>query len=142
MRLIQTIGSLLGATTLILAIGCEHHPSTTAETAPGTPSPTGVTNEQNMADRHVADRLARSRCDQADRCNDVGPGRKFISRDVCLQDSRAKMRQELNAYDCPRGIAESAIDTCVTSMEQKGCGFSVDNLFSQNRCDRGSLCVP
>jgi hypothetical protein len=142
MKLIKTMGALLGATTLLIAVGCEHQPSSTAAVAPGTPAPEGVANEQNMADTRVADRRATARGNRAETCDEIGPGKKFISRDVCLQDARGKMRQELNSYDCPRGVAESAIDTCMTSMEQKGCGFSFNNLFSENKCDRRSLCVP
>lgn len=124
---------------IVVAAGCSHNEPAAA--VPGTEPPTGVTNSQNAADQHVVDRLASARCHHEATCNNVGPGRKYVSWESCTDQLRGSTANDLNAYACPRGIDRGALDRCITSIGAEDCGFSLGNLARQNDCRAGALCM-
>jgi hypothetical protein len=141
MKTIRSVGALSIATGLLLAIGCAQHPSQSAVAAPGTPPPTGVTNAQNASDTRIVDQLASAHCDHEATCDNLGPGKKYMSRQVCIDQSRGSIAQDLNAYSCPGGIDQGALDGCLASLRQQGCSSSFTHLFSQDKCAAGALCM-
>ena len=68
---------------------------------PAAKTPVGETTvtSRNAADKTVVDKLATARCDQEQGCNNIGPGAKFASRDVCLNQIRGSIGNDLNAYN-------------------------------------------
>jgi Family of unknown function (DUF6184) len=105
---------------------------------PGT-SP-GVTNAQ-MADSAVVGRLATARCDREQTCNNVGAGQKYVSRENCMDQMRGSLANDLNAYECPRGIDEERLDRCMAAIRNEECGHPLDTIGRMDKCRTGSLCM-
>jgi hypothetical protein len=103
-------------------------------------SGTGVVSAQR-ADSAVVDKLASARCDREQSCNNVGGGQKYASRDVCMDQMRGSLANELNAYDCPRGIDEAQLGECMTAIRNEECGHPIDTISRMAKCRTSALCM-
>jgi hypothetical protein len=122
------------------AVGCERNP-TYPQAVSGTGPSEGVTNAQNAATERVVDRLAYARCDHEQMCNNIGNGRKYATRDVCMDQVRGNANNDLNAYNCPRGINRGAFNACISALRSGQCNFSLDTISRENDCRSGTLCM-
>jgi hypothetical protein len=122
--------SLAGA----LVLACEH-PQDRYVATPGEPvvvnRPIGDTNAQppsSSADAPIVDRLSTARCDREQFCDNVGGGKKYAARQVCMDQLRGSIGNDLNAYQCPRGLEE--------------CGaHPVEAITRMDRCRSGAMCL-
>jgi hypothetical protein len=107
---------------------------------PGSPAnETTVTSQR--ADKAVVDRLAAARCDQEEGCRNVGPGGKFASREVCLDQLRGKIGNDLNTYDCPRGLDSDAVERCLAAIHAEECSHPFDTLARYDKCRTRAICM-
>jgi len=139
MKILKAVSTLsLAATGLLLACGGTNQgPAVT-----GTPDvQTGVTSAQKGADTAVVDRLTAARCDQEQRCNNVGPGAKFASRTTCMDQIRGSIGNNLNAYDCPRGLDGDGVDRCMAAIKSEECDHPFDTLTRYDKCRTGAMCM-
>jgi hypothetical protein len=60
-------------------------------------------------------------CDRAQRCSRIGAGRKYASRIECSLSTRAEWSEELNRFDCERGVDEGALRACLLGLSDEGC---------------------
>ena len=114
------------------------------ETAPvsGTQTiQTGATSAQKGADQAIVNQLATARCDQEHTCGNIGPGAKFATRDVCMEQLRGSIGNELNAYDCPRGLDSNGVDRCMAAIKSEECNHPFDTLTRYDKCRTGALCL-
>jgi len=110
--------------------------------ATGTPSSqTQVTSAQRNVDARVVDRLTAARCDQEEACKNIGPGAKYVSRDVCADQVRGSIANDLNGYNCPRGIDSEALDRCMAALKSEECNHPFDTLTRYDNCRTGALCM-
>ena len=103
-------------------------------------SGTGVTSAQTV-DSAVVSKLSAARCDREQSCKNVGPGQNYVSRDVCLDQMRGSLANDLNAYDCPRGIDESQLDRCMAAIRSEECSHPLDTISRMEKCRTGALCM-
>jgi hypothetical protein len=139
MNTMKLIFGLPFAITALLAAcgGATQGPAVT-----GTPeSQAGVTSSQKHADTAVVDGLASARCDQEEGCKNVGPGAKYVSRDVCMDQMRGSIGNEMNAYNCPRGLDRDAVNRCTASVQTEECSHPFDTLMRFDKCRVGALCM-
>jgi hypothetical protein len=108
----------------------------------GTPeSQAGVPSSQKSADKEVVDRLAAARCDQEQGCQNVGPGAKYASRGVCIDQLRGSIGNDLNAYNCPHGLARDGVDRCMAAIQSEECNHPFDTLTRFDKCRTGAICM-
>jgi hypothetical protein len=107
--------------------------------APGTATPTTVTSQHT--DKAIVDKLATARCDQEQSCKNIGPGAKFASRDVCMDQLRGSIGNDLNAYDCPRGLDSEALNRCMAAIQSEECSHPFDTLTRFDKCRTGAICM-
>jgi hypothetical protein len=131
---------LLTAGSLIL-IACGHQPSASAPAFPGSSPSTGVTEAQNQADTRVVDQIASARCDHEATCGNIGAGKKYDRRELCIDEMRGNTAPDLTAYRCPRGIDQKQLDACFKQLREQSCSFSLAHLFSANECAESALCI-
>ncbi len=132
---------LLSLATLgLLLLACDS--SSKGPALAGTPEmqPSG-TGAQTHADSAVVDRLAAARCDREASCRNVGPGAKYGSPSVCANAVRGSIGNDLNAYDCPRGLDGDAIDACMSAIRSEECDHPLDTLTRLEKCRTGALCM-
>lgn len=124
---------------VLLAVGCEH--ANNSQAVAGTAPPEGVTNEQNAATQGVVDQISYARCDHEQTCNNIGEGRKYATREVCMDQVRGDTANQLNAYNCPRGIDQKGLNSCLSSLRSGDCGVSLDTITRESNCRDHSLCM-
>jgi uncharacterized protein DUF6184 len=101
---------------------------------------TGVTNAQS-SDSAVVSKLATARCDREQGCNNVGAGQKYASHDVCMDQMRGSLANDLNAYDCRGGIDEDQLARCMTAIRNEECSHPLDTISRMDKCRTGALCL-
>lgn len=142
---------VLSLTTLgpLLACGASQEPPNTASSADTQPAPIagtsveshpGVTSAQSF-DKSVVHQLASARCDQEQTCNNIGPKAKFASREVCMDQMKGSMGNDLNAYNCPRGIDRDGLNRCMAAVTSEECSHPFDTLTRYDKCRTGALCL-
>jgi hypothetical protein len=138
MNIIRTVWAFpLSITGLLLACGG----ATQGPAVPGTQESPGVAAPQRGADMTVVDRLAAARCDQEQSCNNIGPGAKFASRSVCMEQIHGHIANDLNAYNCPRGLDSDGVDRCMAAVKSEECNHPFDTLTRYDKCRTGALCL-
>jgi hypothetical protein len=126
-----------------LVAGCEHtddrHAANSAP-ARATTRPTGVTNAQ-AGTSPVVNRLSDARCDREQACDNIGDGKKYASRRVCLDEMRGNIANDLNAYQCPGGIDEAAVRECQMAIRNEECGVHpFEAITRMDKCRSGPMC--
>jgi hypothetical protein len=130
----------------VAAVACaEQTQSSAPRTGPtpvaGTEPPSGVVEAQNQADQRVVDRLAAARCEQEEKCDRIGTGRKYASRYVCETQLRSDTTNGLNAQSCPRGIDQGAVDHCLKAIQAQPCAPILDTFTRITDCRAGAMCM-
>jgi hypothetical protein len=93
------------------------------------------------ADMQVVEQLATARCQHQAKCNNVGPGKNYVSEDTCMQQMRGSTADELNAYNCPRGISDEGLRHCLAAINNEQCGNLIDSMGTSNDCRNSALCL-
>ncbi|HLK36842.1 MAG TPA: DUF6184 family natural product biosynthesis lipoprotein [Polyangiaceae bacterium] len=145
-RHILRLGSALIFASAAVFAACDH--TTPTSSTPDTyATRQGVANNQSpstrgsQADARVVDQLTTARCDRENTCNNVGDGRKYASRQVCIDQMRGSVANDLNPYKCPRGIDRANLDACLTAIQSEECGHPLDTLSRIDKCRAGALCL-
>ncbi len=86
------------------------------------------------------DRIVLARCELAERCGDVGQGKDYTSRTQCEQKVRSDWRNDLNAYECSRGIDESELSECLQEIRTQDCDNPFDMLGRVTACRSSDIC--
>ena len=101
-----------------------------------------MTNAQaGNFDQRIVDQLAVARCEREQSCGNVGGGRRYVSRDVCVDRMLGELGNDLNAHECPLGIDRGALDSCTSAIRAEGCGDGVAILNRSRQCRAGALCL-
>jgi hypothetical protein len=128
-----------------LLLACEHTDDrNVAAATPGSvPQPMGATNPQaREVDASIVDRLANARCDREQACNNVGDGRKYASRHVCVEQLHGSLSNDLNSYQCPSGIDGRAVDQCLSAIGNEECGaHPVEAITRIDKCRSAAMCM-
>ena len=133
-------------------LGCQHTDSNAAACpTPAAPpaqaaqaaEPMGVTSTQAPGvDASIVDRLASARCDREQSCDNIGDGRKYASRRICMEQLRGRIGNDLNSYQCPGGIDDAAVTHCVAAIDEEQCGaHPIEALTRIDKCRSGAMCI-
>ena len=128
---------LIGFLAMVGVVGCGG-PNPNQQPVTGTAANVAVAQNN---DKMVVANLAAARCDQEERCNNIGPKQKFASREICLQQLNGSMGNELNAYQCPRGLESKALDRCMAAIRDEACETPFDTLKRYDRCRTSAICM-
>ncbi|MGH7297630.1 MAG: DUF6184 family natural product biosynthesis lipoprotein [Polyangiaceae bacterium] len=103
----------------------------------------GATNVQPGSATSVVETLAEARCDREQTCGNVGDGKKYASRNVCMDQQRGGIANDLNPYQCPGGIDEAAVQGCLTAVSVEECGVHpLEAITRMEKCRKGAMCRP
>lgn len=102
----------------------------------------GVANTQaSDNDQWVVELLASARCDREQSCSNVGGGRTYASRNVCLDTMRGSIGNDLNVYNCPLGIDRANLERCKVAIHEEHCGDAVATISRAQACRTAALCL-
>ncbi len=136
MNTLRNVAISLTTTGLLIACGSNQQ-TPVSNTAADQPTVTS----QNIAQKAVVEKLVSARCDQEQRCNNIGPREKFASRALCMDKLRGDIGNDLNAYNCPRGLDNDAVDRCMMAIKGEECSTPFDTLTRYDKCRTGALCM-
>lgn len=123
-----TTGAILGA--------CSHNerPATPSQLPPAASAPG---KEVGSAVKDIVN----ARCDLEQRCKNIAPGKTFDSRDVCESKVQGSTADDLNTKDCPHGVDQAKLSTCLSDIRAEECGAHPFEALSRwNACRTGQLC--
>jgi hypothetical protein len=111
-----------------------------SRTKPDTTQPDTKNDGRARANESAVASITEARCDRETRCNNVGAGKKFESRSDCLSKTRASWRDDLNALECPGGVVENQLTSCLSQIRSESCGNPLDTLGRALACRAVDLC--
>ncbi|HSO40158.1 MAG TPA: DUF6184 family natural product biosynthesis lipoprotein [Labilithrix sp.] len=107
---------------------------------PGTATITGATYGGISSDVAVT-RLVAARCARETACNNVGPERHFVDRDVCTRELSTHLGMDLKPSTCPLGVDSTALEQCLAVIRDEGCNNAVETIERLATCSPRELCM-
>ena len=142
----------IGALAVGLVCGCERKersvdisPSRPAEPTPNEPmrdkriEPDIQRGE--LAPAAAVQAIAEARCSREARCNNIGADHKYQTVAECKSKISADRSENLNVWDCPRGIDKKELDECMEAIGKEDCNNPLDSLSRVAACRSSDLCL-
>ena len=120
---------------------------TTVTKATTTSTPTSATSDRGggmQADARyelATARIAGVRCDRQITCEQIGPDKRFTSRDNCARDEARRTKEELRSSDCPGGIDTAKLQACLAELSRQDCNSIIGSLQTVDACKTAALCM-
>jgi len=106
------------------------------------PAPNGVgANEAKTTPALAVSSIAAARCDREMKCKNIGPNEKYLSKNECVTKLENDKRPDVNFNDCPRGVSDKELTSCLQAIRDEGCGNPLDAISRLNACRAGNLCL-
>lgn len=118
---------------LVVAVACQRGSET--------PGATTTTAARPVGSDEAATRITKARCDREVACNNVGPGKHYEDRGACTRELEHDARATLRADECPNGVDETRLSTCVLDIANERCGNPIDTAERMMSCRRAQLCT-
>jgi hypothetical protein len=84
--------------------------------------------------------IADARCDQEERCGNIGSGKEYKNRAECLGKISGVIAKNLNNANCPAGYDQKELDECLNEVRSESCGNPFDTLERIVSCRSSSIC--
>jgi Family of unknown function (DUF6184) len=85
--------------------------------------------------------IATARCDRELRCKNIGPNEKYLSTSECVSKLQNDKRSDINAQECPGGISDKALTSCLQAVREEDCNNPLDAISRLTACRTGNLCI-
>ena len=107
-------------------------PAAVASFAPS--AATGLTAE-------AVAQLSAARCAREARCGNIGADKSYSNQTQCETKLRADMKEELNGYECPKGIVLKEFTECLQAIRAEECASPLDTLARVVACSESDICA-
>jgi hypothetical protein len=84
--------------------------------------------------------LTEARCKQQQRCERVGPQKKYATAEECVAKIQEEWKSGLASRECTQGTNSSALDRCITEIRMQDCSATDDPLSQLGACEVDELC--
>jgi hypothetical protein len=102
---------------------------------------TTLTGASWVANDAAIDRLVASRCAREITCSNIGADRPFTSGEVCVEQVRKKLTEDLHTSECPAGIDGKELDECLDAIRNESCSSPIDTIARLAACRTSDLCM-
>jgi hypothetical protein len=85
--------------------------------------------------------IATARCDRELKCKNVGPNQKYLSTDECVTKMQNDKRTALNPQECPQGVSDKELASCLRAIRGEDCGNPLDSVSRLTECRSGAMCM-
>jgi hypothetical protein len=127
---------IAAAAVVLVGVACSK------ESAP--PPATVTTSGAGVASTGAArTRIVTARCERARTCAEQGKDPQYDAQPTnetdaaCYEEATRQMEKSWATEQCPRGIQEEKVTTCVQEIRNEKCGTPFENVT----CRLSSLCV-
>lgn len=85
--------------------------------------------------------IATARCDRELKCKNIGTNKTYLSTDECITKLQNDKRTALNQHECPQGVSDKDLASCLRSIREEDCGNPLDSISRLTACRSGALCL-
>ena len=85
--------------------------------------------------------IATARCDRELKCKNIGTNQKYLTTDECITKLQNDKRTAINAQECPGGVSDPDLASCLKSIREEDCGNPLDSVSRLTACRAGALCL-
>jgi hypothetical protein len=115
-------------------------PKSQAPAVGGGPTEPGAAHAKPTATSAVSSMVA-ARCDREVRCNNVGQGKTYKTRDECVSKVQKDEAKNINDKVCTGGIDEGNLNRCIQSLQVEECGNPMSMFQRAEACKDDGICV-
>jgi len=102
------------------------------------PTGTGPTHTTNAL---AVSSIATARCDRELKCKNIGTNKTYLSTNECITKLQNDKRTDLNADQCPGGVSDKDLSSCLKAIRDEDCGNPLDSISRLTSCRSGALCL-
>jgi hypothetical protein len=88
----------------------------------------------------AVDRIALAWCDRDVRCGNIGAGKRYATKELCLAHESSKRWARMDARTCGEASSSDRVQACVASIAEDECLDPHDGLDKRQACDPDRLC--
>lgn len=85
--------------------------------------------------------IATARCDRELKCKNIGANKTYLSTDECVTKMQNDKRTAVNPQECPQGVSDKDLASCLKSIREEDCGNPLDSVSRLAACRSGALCL-
>jgi hypothetical protein len=89
----------------------------------------------------TARRLTEAACDYAAKCNRFGKDKDYADEAGCKSEVSHKMESDYKPSDCPHGVKQERLASCINDFKNEACGNVPDKISRLEACRTGELCI-
>jgi hypothetical protein len=116
-------------------------PATTTTTSAVTTAAASTTEAGAIRYVTAVARITGKRCDREDECDPFRTGKRHDTRWDCDHAEFARVQNEVRSADCPHGVDDASLRSCLESIGRHDCELLSDSLQSIETCTTEALCV-
>jgi hypothetical protein len=105
------------------------------------PSGSGAKEVSRTTTALAVSSIATARCDREVKCKNVGTNQKYLTTDECITKLQNDKRSALNPEECPGGVSDKDLASCLKSIREEDCGNPLDSVSRLAACRAGALCL-
>src|SRR6185436_4567081 len=84
--------------------------------------------------------LTNARCEREQRCDNIGKGKTYESREKCQATLKDDLYDKLGPDECKEGVDQGAPQECLKSVREEACGSALDTIGRLFACRSTKLC--
>jgi hypothetical protein len=85
--------------------------------------------------------IATARCDRELKCKNIGTNQKYLTTDECVTKMQNDKRTGLNPQECPDGVSDKDLASCLKAIREEDCGNPLDTVSRLTACRTGAMCL-
>jgi hypothetical protein len=85
--------------------------------------------------------IATARCDRELKCKNIGSNKTYLSTNECITKLQNDKRTDLNADECPGGVSDKDLSSCLKAIREEDCGNPLDSISRLTACRSSALCL-
>jgi hypothetical protein len=128
---VQTCLFTVSFAVAVVAVACGSNPP---------PQPSTGTTTTSAALPESVSQIASARCKHAAACNEVGGDRTYANMDACMSKMRGDAENDLRASNCPKGVNDARLRSCVAEINAEACSGIGSGLSRGVACKTSALC--
>ena len=101
----------------------------------------GAPNTARTTTAMAVSSIATARCDRELKCNNIGTNKTYLSTDECITKLQNDKRTALNSNECPQGVSDKDLASCLKSIREEDCGNPLDSISRLAACRSGAMCL-
>jgi hypothetical protein len=130
----KTTMTLFATGAVLIATACGSHE---------TPPVQGVTTTGAgvVANNDAISRITEAKCARARDCNELGQDKDYTDMDGCRRKVAHDETEDLKPGECPRGIKEEKLLSCLQEIKSGSCGNVIKSISRGRTCRTSALCL-